>query len=179
MEITNLKAYYAKILAKNGKKVDPATAAGAKGLAKTVVDKAAGSLEDTPLAPVVDVIRDKVDQAIDSTDTGEDSQTTSQAGSTGRKTVQKGSTLPPAVRVPGSSADTLLQQREALQKALNTPVVGKVVSVLVDHQDEIIAKLNELGQAAANGQVDPQQLAKYQDQLQRIGKVLDLFSGFF
>ncbi|WP_337476226.1 hypothetical protein [Acidaminococcus timonensis] len=179
VEITNLKAYYGKILAKNGKKVDPATAAGAKGIAKTVVDKAAGSLEDTPLAPVVDVIRDKVDQAIDSTDTGEDSQTTSQTGSTGRKTVQKGSTLPPAVRVPGSSADTLLQQREALQKALNTPVVGKVVSVLVDHQDEIIAKLNELGQAAANGQVDPQQLAKYQDQLQRIGKVLDLFSKFF
>ena len=81
--------------------------------------------------------------------------------------------------MPGSSADTLLQQREALQKALNTPVVGKVVSVLVDHQDEIIAKLNELGQAAANGQVDPQQLAKYQDQLQHIGKVLDLFSKFF
>ena len=179
VEITNLKAYYGKILAKNGKKVDPATAAGAKGIAKTVVDKAADSLGDTPLAPVVDVIRDKVDQAIDSTDTGEDSQTTSQVGSTGRKTVQKGSTLPPAVRVPGSSADTLLQQREALQKALNTPVVGKVVSVLVDHQDEIIAKLNELGQAAANGQVDPQQLAKYQDQLQRIGKVLDLFSRFF
>ena len=76
-------------------------------------------------------------------------------------------------------APQLSGESAALQKALNTPVVGKVVSVLVDHQDEIIAKLNELGQAAANGQVDPQQLAKYQDQLQRIGKVLDLFSRFF
>lgn len=178
VEITNLKAYYAKILAKNGKKVDPKTASGAKGIAKTVVDKAASSLDDTPLAPVVDVIKDKVNDAIDSTDTGDDSQP-SQQQSTGRKTSQKGTTLPPAVQVPGSSANTLLQQREALQKALNTPVVGKVVSLLVEHQDEIISKLNELSQAAANGQVDPQQLAKYQDQLQNIGKVLDMVSKFF
>jgi hypothetical protein len=49
----------------------------------------------------------------------------------------------------------------------------------VEHQDEIISKLNELSQAAANGQVDPQQLAKYQDQLQNIGKVLDMVSKFF
>lgn len=178
VEITNLKGYYAKILAKNGKKVDPKTAAGAKGIAKTVVDKAASTLDDTPLAPVVDVIKDKVDDAIDSTDTGDDSQT-SQQQSTGRKTSQKGTTLPPAVQVPGTSANTLLQQREALQKALNTPVVGKVVNVLLEHQDEIIAKVNELSQAAANGQIDPQQLAKYQDQLQNIGKVLDLVSKFF
>lgn len=178
VEITNLKAYYAKILAKNGKKVDPKMASGAKGIAKTVVDKAASSLDDTPLAPVVDVIKDKVNDAIDSTDTGDDSQP-SQQQSTGRKTSQKGTTLPPAVQVPGSSANTLLQQREALQKALNTPVVGKVVSLLVEHQDEIISKLNDLSQAAANGQVDPQQLAKYQDQLQNIGKVLDMVSKYF
>lgn len=179
VEITNLKAYYAKILAKNGKKVNPASASGAKGIAKTVVDKAASILDDTPLAPVVDVIKDKVNDAIDSADTGNDSQSSQPQQGTGRKTGQKGSTLPPAVQVPGSSANTLLEQREALQKALNTPVVGKVVSLLVEHQDEIISKLNELGQAAANGQVDPQQLAKYQDQLQNIGKVLDLFSKFF
>lgn len=178
VEITNLKGYYAKILAKNGKKVDPTTAAGAKGIAKKVVDKAASTLDDTPLAPVVDVIKNKVNDAIDSTDTGDDSQS-SQQQSAGRKTSQKGTTLPPAVQVPGSSANTLLQQREALQKALNTPVVGKVVSLLVEHQDEIISKLNDLSQAAANGQIDPQQLAKYQDQLQHIGKVLDLVSKFF
>ncbi len=179
VEITNLKAYYAKILAKNGKKVDPTTASGARGIARTVVDRAASTLDDTPLAPVVDVIKDKVNDAIDSADTEDDSQSSQESRSTGRKTSQKGSTLPPAVQVPGSSANTLLEQREALQKALNTPVVGKVVSLLVEHQDEIIAKLNELGQAAANGQVDPQQLAKYQDQLQNVGKVLDLVGKFF
>lgn len=178
VEITNLKAYYAKILARNGRKVDPTTAAGARGIAKTVVDRAASTLDDTPLAPVVDVIKDKVNDAIDSTDAGDDSQTVRQSRSSGRKTSQKGSGLPPAIQAP-SSANTLLQQRETLQKALNTPVVGKVVSLLVEHQDEIIARLNELGQAAANGQVDPQQLAKYQDQLQNIGKVLDLVGKFF
>lgn len=178
VEITNLKAYYAKILARNGRKVDPTTAAGARGIAKTVVDRAASTLDDTPLAPVVDVIKDKVNDAIDSTDAGDDSQTVRQSRSSGRKTSKKGSDLPPAIQAP-SSANTLLQQRETLQKALNTPVVGKVVSFLVEHQDEIIARLNELGQAAANGQVDPQQLAKYQDQLQNIGKVLDLVGKFF
>lgn len=47
----------------------------------------------------------------------------------------------------------------------------------MDHQDEILAKLDQLVQAAQNGQGDAaiqQEISKYQGQLQTIAKILDL-----
>ena len=55
--------------------------------------------------------------------------------------------------------------------------MGKVVRTLVDHQDEILEKLDQLARAAQNGQGDAaiqQEMGKYQDQLRTIGKILDL-----
>ena len=52
-----------------------------------------------------------------------------------------------------------------------------MVRTLVDHQYEILAKLDQLVQAAQNGQGDAaiqQEISKYQGQLQTIAKILDL-----
>ena len=170
MEITNLKGYYGKILQKSAQTRQKKQAAG---VAWAVLQAAQG-LEDTPLAPIYEAVRDKVQEAADS---GEE------AGSSGTGTRRKsagsqGTVLPPAVQGPGTtSPETLEQQRQALQKALNSPLVGKVVRTLVNHQDEILAKLDQLAQAAQNGQGDAaiqQEITKYQSQLQTIAKILDL-----
>ena len=90
--------------------------------------------------------------------------------------------LPPAVQGPGAaSPETLEQQRQALQKVLNSPIVGKLVEKLVDHQDEILSKLDQLAQAAQNGQGDAalqQEISKYQGQLETIGKLLNLAARY-
>jgi len=171
VEITNLKGYYGKILQKGTKKKKTGQAAGVAG----AVLQAAQGLEQTPLAPVYEVIRDKVQEAADSGD----GETDTPAPGTWKKSSGEGRALPPAAAVPGSttSPETLEQQRRALQKALNNPLVGKVVRTLVDHQDEILEKLDQLARAAQNGQGDAaiqQEMGKYQDQLRTIGKILDL-----
>ena len=172
VEITNLKGYYGKILQKGAQTKQKKQAAG---VANAVLQAAQG-LEETPLAPVYEVIRDKVQEAAGSGD-GEENG----GNSTGTRQKKKGSpgtVLPPAVQGPGAaSPETLEQQRQALQKVLNSPIVGKLVEKLVDHQDEILSKLDQLAQAAQNGQGDAalqQEMGKYQDQLRTIGKILDL-----
>lgn len=171
VEITNLKGYYGKILQKGTKKKQARQAAGVAG----AVLQAAQGLEQTPLAPVYEVIRDKVQEAADSGD----GETDTPPPGTRKESSGEGRALPPVAAVPGSttSPETLEQQRRALQKALNNPLVGKVVRTLVDHQDEILEKLDQLARAAQNGQGDAalqQEMGKYQDQLRTIGKILDL-----
>lgn len=172
VEITNLKGYYGKILQKGGQTKKQKQAAG---MANAVLQAAQG-LEETPLAPVYEVIRDKVQEAAGS-DEGTGSSG-SQGGTRQKKTGGQGAVLPPAVQVPGAaSPQTLEQQRQALQKVLDSPIVGKLVEKLVDHQDEILAKLDQLAQAAQNGQGDAaiqQEISKYQGQLETIGKLLNL-----
>lgn len=172
VEITNLKGYYGKILQKNPRTKQTKQAAGVAG----AVLQAAQGLEETPLAPVYEVIRDKVQEATGSDEPAGDRGS---QGAVRRKSAgSQGTVLPPAVQGPGTtSTETLEQQRQALQKALNSPLVGKVVRTLVDHQDEILAKLDQLAQAAQNGQGDAaiqQEISKYQGQLQTIAKILDL-----
>lgn len=176
VEITNLKGYYGKILQKNPRAKQKKQAAGVAG----AVLQAAQGLEETPLAPVYEVIRDKVQEAAGSGD-GEENG----GNSTGTRQKKKGSpgmVLPPAVQGPGSaSPETLEQQRQALQKVLNSPIVGKLVEKLVDHQDEILSKLDQLAQAAQNGQGDAalqQEISKYQGQLETIGKLLNLAARY-
>ena len=169
VEITNLKGYYGKILQKGTKKKQARQAAGVAG----AVLQAARGLEETPLAPLYEVVRDKVQEAADS------GEADPPAPGTRKKSSGEGRVLPPAAAVPGSttSPETLEQQRRALQKALNNPLVGKVVRTLVNHQDEILEKLDQLARAAQNGQGDAalqQEMGKYQDQLRTIGKILDL-----
>lgn len=176
VEITNLKGYYGKILQKNPRAKQKKQAAGVAG----AVLQAAQGLEETPLAPVYEVIRDKVQEAAGSGD-GEENG----GNSTGTRQKKKGSpgtVLPPAVQGPGAaSPETLEQQRQALQKVLNSPIVGKLVEKLVDHQDEILSKLDQLAQAAQNGQGDAalqQEISKYQGQLETIGKLLNLAARY-
>lgn len=176
VEITNLKGYYGKILQKGAQTKQKKQAAG---VANAVLQAAQG-LEETPLAPVYEVIRDKVQEAAGSGD-GEENG----GNSTGTRQKKKGSpgtVLPPAVQGPGAaSPETLEQQRQALQKVLNSPIVGKLVEKLVDHQDEILSKLDQLAQAAQNGQGDAalqQEISKYQGQLETIGKLLNLAARY-
>lgn len=176
VEITNLKGYYGKILQKGGQTKKQKQAAG---VASAVLQAAQG-LEETPLAPVYEVIRDKVQEAAgDEESTGSSG---SQGGTRQKKTGSQGAVLPPAVQVPGAaSPQSLEQQRQALQKVLDSPIVGKVVEKLVDHQDEILVKLDRLAQAAQNGQGDAalqQEISKYQGQLETIGKLLDLAARY-
>ncbi len=173
VEITNLKGYYGKILQKGTQTKQKKQAAG---VANAVLQAAQG-LEETPLAPLYEVVRDKVQEA---TDSGE---ADTPAPGTRKKSSGAGRSLPPALAVPGSttSPETLQQQRQALQKALDSPIVGKLVEKLVDHQDEILAKLEQLAQAAQNGQggaAIQQEMGKYQDQLRTIGKILDLTARY-
>lgn len=172
VEITNLKGYYGKILQKNPRTKQTKQAAGVAG----AVLQAAQGLEDTPLAPLYEAVRDKVQEATGSDEPAGGSGT--QGGTRRKSAGSQGTVLPPAVQGPGTtSPETLEQQRQALQKALNSPLVGKVVRTLVDHQDEILAKLDQLAQAAQNGQGDAaiqQEISKYQGQLQTIAKILDL-----
>ena len=172
VEITNLKGYYGKILQKNPRTKQTKQAAGVAG----AVLQAAQGLEDTPLAPLYEAVRDKVQEATGSDEPAGGSGT--QGGTRRKSAGSQGTVLPPAVQGPGTtSPETLEQQRQALQKALNSPLIGKVVRTLVDHQDEILAKLDQLAQAAQNGQGDAaiqQEISKYQGQLQTIAKILDL-----
>ncbi|MGP2526560.1 hypothetical protein ACTUHY_01080 [Acidaminococcus sp. LBK-2] len=173
VEITNLKGYYGKILQKGTKKKQARQAVGVAG----AVLQAAQGLEETPLAPLYEVVRDKVQEA---TDSGE---ADTPAPGTRKKSSGAGRSLPPALAVPSSttSPETLQQQRQALQKALDSPIVGNLVEKLVDHQDEILAKLEQLAQAAQNGQggaAIQQEMGKYQDQLRTIGKILDLAARY-
>lgn len=176
VEITNLKGYYGKILQKGARTRQKKQTAG---MANAVLQAAQG-LEETPLAPVYEVIRDKVQETVGS-DEGIGSSG-SQGGIRQKKTGSQGAVLPPAVQVPGAaSPQSLEQQRQALQKVLNSPIVGKLVEKLVDHQDEILAKLDQLAQAAQNGQGDAalqQEISKYQGQLETIGKLLDLAARY-
>lgn len=176
VEITNLKGYYGKILQKGAQTKQKKQAAG---VANAVLQAAQG-LEETPLAPVYEVIRDKVQEATGSDEPAGGSGT---QGAVRRKSAgSQGTVLPPAVQGPGTtSPETLEQQRQALQKALNSPLLGKVVRTLVDHQDEILAKLDQLAQAAQNGQGDAaiqQEISKYQGQLETIGKLLNLAARY-
>lgn len=176
VEITNLKGYYGKILQKGGQAKKQKQAAGVAG----AVLQAAQGLEQTPLAPVYEVIRDRVQEAAGSEESTDSSG--SQGGTRQKKAGSQGKVLPPAVQVPGAaSPQTLEQQRQALQKVLDSPIAGKVVEKLVDHQDEILAKLDQLAQAAQNGQGDAalqQEINKYQSQLETIGKLLNLAARY-
>lgn len=166
-EITNLKGYYSKVLQKTG--------AGQKQGANQPggeLQKALGEVKDSPVGPIYEKIREKVLDKAGGSESGSNSQNGAQEGST---------SAPQARKQGGSSQASLEEQRQAVEKILNHPVVGKLAGLLVDHQDEIMAKLDELSQAVASGQADAaitEKISGYETELKRIGKILDFISRF-
>jgi hypothetical protein len=163
VEIMNLKWYYTKILQR--------TVKDKKKTGDPIIDKAQQTFEDmkkTPVGPIYEIIKEKILEEDSSKSQGE-----TQNGKQGSQQEQK-----PSANGGTPSAE---EQQQALQKILNHPVFGKLAGLLVEHQDEIMAKLDELSKAVDSGQADAalqEQINKYQNELVRLGKIFDFLTKF-
>jgi hypothetical protein len=167
VEIMNLKWYYTKILQH--------TAKTKKKTGDPIIDKAQQTFDDmkkTPVDPIYEIIKEKILEE-DSSKSQGGSQNGKQGGQQNQGAAQKPSA--------GSGTPSLEEQQQALQKILNHPVFGKLAGILVEHQDEIMAKLDELSKAVDSGQADAalqEQINKYQNELSRLGKIFDFLTKF-